>query len=582
MKLLKVSALCAAAVIALAGCNKNEVVNNLIPSDMETAYAKVKISMAGATGTRAVTGEDYDPGETEERVVNNLTILLFDDSEHVVGVGSTSKFATAEDQGEDFNKRTIEGTIAVTLDPGSAKPSKLLAFVNSDETAFETLDEAVAALTSVTNTDGKKFVMTNSLGNDYKIATDVVFEENFASTEAGLEENNKKAINIFVERLAAKITVNNQSTNNTSSVRFFDIDEKEYKIVFEPYKWAATGTTREMYAFKHGDTQFPVWAPVNEHRTNWAYGVNYDLFYNDYVRNNKNLRYLTANQIISDNGVGLDPNSSNHFYVNEHTFGKNAMDNGAYAPKITGTNAIIVGQYKVIGESEDADVEKFKTEDGAGESAYDFYVALRGSQYTIYNKADLITYLVGNIKVASDAGGANKIERKDLEKYFDLAEEKINDKYVLDLKEEKEVYYSTDGETWSKVEDAATTFGSSNSKHYKFGWAYFLAPIEHYYVEDEDVDDSTLGAYGVVRNHSYELTIKSITGLGAPLDEGKIGEDPKGSDPKDPDDPDPDPEDPKDPGDDPIIPDPDDVKTAYIDATLNILWWHIISQDVNL
>lgn len=580
MKLLKVSALCAAAVIALAGCNKNEVVNNLIPSDMETAYAKVKISMAGATGTRSTEDEGYDKGSASEAEVQTLTVLLFDESGAVVGVGSTDEFTGSEEQ-TDYTKYTT-GTITVTLDPGSAKPVKLLALVNSDETAFESLDEAVAALTSVTNTDGKKFVMTNSLGNDYKIATDVDFEKNFASTEAGVED--KESIEIFVERLAAKITVDDKSTEKTSSVKFFDIDGKEYKIVFTPHRWAATGTAREMYAFKKG-TSFPDWAEYSEYRTNWAEGAYYELPYEKYVGNNTNLRYLTANQVISDaSTLSSELDGKTPFYVNEHTFGEDAMDNGAYAPKITGTNAIIVGKYEVL-DSEDKHATKFDVkakELDVETTVSDFYVALRGSQYTIYNKADLITYLVGNVKVASDAAGANEIAREDLEEYFDLAAKKLNGKYVLDLK--KDVYYSTDGETWNQVENAATTFGSSNSKHYKFGWAYFLAPIEHHYVAG--VDDSTLGAYGVVRNHSYVLTINSITGLGAPLDEGKIGEDPRNTKPDPEDDPDypkdPDDPDPEDPGDDPIIPDPDDVKTAYIDATLNILWWHIISQDVDL
>ena len=77
-----------------------------------------------------------------------------------------------------------------------------------------------------------------------------------------------------------------------------------------------------------------------------------------------------------------------------------------------------------------------------------------------------------------------------------------------------------------------------------------------------------VGEYGIVRNHSYVMTINSINGLGAPLDESKIGPDPENPTDDDPEEP--------------IVPDPDDLKDAYIHAALKVLSWHVVSQGVDL
>lgn len=79
---------------------------------------------------------------------------------------------------------------------------------------------------------------------------------------------------------------------------------------------------------------------------------------------------------------------------------------------------------------------------------------------------------------------------------------------------------------------------------WKDGKTYFYVPVEH------------IGAdiFGVVRNHWYQLSINSITGLGTPV-----------ADPAEP-----------------IDPEQIEDETYYVAAQVQILKWHVVTQNVDL
>lgn len=94
---------------------------------------------------------------------------------------------------------------------------------------------------------------------------------------------------------------------------------------------------------------------------------------------------------------------------------------------------------------------------------------------------------------------------------------------------------------------------------FQAGKAYFNVPLKHIWSNLNstsntfDSDNVILGDYGVVRNHVYDLKIKSISGLGTGI--GDINQ--------------------------PIVP-PTEVDKYYISAKLNILKWRLVSQSVDL
>ena len=593
-KLLSFAA-AAATLLAFAACNKVDVQSPDV-TNMETAYAKVKISM-GNVGTRSFgSGEEathnFDQGTQDEARINNLTVLLYDANQVLVGVGSSNGFTTPDedrDAGTSVSDAYKATVIPVKITPGSAEPVKLLALVNTDA-SFENLTAAAANKTASFG-ESKNFVMTNAgyySGNEWTTAVDCTNAVYDTNSEAEAAE----AIEIYVERKAAKVTVKeNPGMSTTSNAKIIGVDGTEYQIEFLPYRWAATGTARESYTLKQAfDTKLNTWAnDATRKRSYWAQGVLFDEPYAKYTQSPRLLKYLTANQIVSNKGVGLafgnDP-----FYVHEHTLSNDVVGNEKFNAVMAATNAIVVGQYKVIEKEGHKEAEKFQvkiqeTQEGGAQqevTAYDFYLAMTATDYIIYSEADLVKRLfefsdVEVSTVQNDEEKANLITIDEAPEYFTVQKSSSNsNQYRLKLKEGKTLYIGGDLLDNDTIETQLT--GASNAKHYLNGWAYFFAPIMHNN-GCGDENDPAEGLYGIVRNHSYQLTVMEITGLGAPLDEGQIGEDPKGTNPKDPDDPDPDPE---DPGDNPIEPDPDETRDAYINAALKVLSWHVVDQEVHL
>lgn len=99
-------------------------------------------------------------------------------------------------------------------------------------------------------------------------------------------------------------------------------------------------------------------------------------------------------------------------------------------------------------------------------------------------------------------------------------------------------------------------------ERFESGKAYFNVPLKHIWGSNMaggensnkfEGDKVRLGDYGVVRNHTYNLTINSISGLGTGI--GDIEQ--------------------------PIVP-PTETEQYYINAHLNILKWRVVDQTVDL
>ncbi|MDE5869686.1 MAG: Mfa1 fimbrilin C-terminal domain-containing protein, partial [Muribaculaceae bacterium] len=94
---------------------------------------------------------------------------------------------------------------------------------------------------------------------------------------------------------------------------------------------------------------------------------------------------------------------------------------------------------------------------------------------------------------------------------------------------------------------------------FQSGKAYFNVPLKHIWgnlsssSNKYEPDNVHIGDYGVVRNHIYDLTINSISGLGTGI--GDI--------------------------DQPIVP-PTENEQYYVNTRLNILKWRVVNQNVDL
>lgn len=343
-----------------------------------------------------------------------------------------------------------------------------------------------------------------------------------------------------------------------------DVEGSEVTIKFEAKKWAVTALANEMFTLKKKfDYSLAGWANSATHsRSYWAEGVNYETEYIDYITSSTNpLTYLSLSQIVSSNGGVGNALGAGVEYVPEHTIGDKAKNGDTFDGTLTSTSLVVVGKYVVEGQSAD----KYKaSEDG---DDYHFYLSLTGTEdnkdvYTIYSQTDMIKKLIERSGLTLSTSNTEKKELVDseLSKYFEVVTNKTDNSVELKYTGEG-IYYQKDENSWEAMTKGEVENASAKAKMYNNGWAYFWGPIKH-----NTDEEGKVGYYGVVRNHSYQITINSFTGLGAPMDENVGGGDPEEDDPT---------------PDNPIIPDPEDIKDAYINATINVLSWHNIQYGVN-
>lgn len=111
--------------------------------------------------------------------------------------------------------------------------------------------------------------------------------------------------------------------------------------------------------------------------------------------------------------------------------------------------------------------------------------------------------------------------------------------------------YVKDGETYKTVskDDVNAALAKEEAQvRSTDGDTYYYTPIKHLGSEGK------LGEYGIVRNHSYQVTIQNIQGYGTPVyDPDKVI--------------------------DPMIPSDDN---TYLAARINVLSWRVVSSNVNL
>ena len=153
----------AALSLSFAACSQDDLTSNadVITPEMETSYAKVKISMGSIFGTRAFNKESFDRGTEKEAAVKSLMLVLYDDEDKVVGTGTAGEFKMSEEDNrtegtaESVSDAYQSTIVKFKLNVGDNKPTKLLAYVNTTSTDERTAAEAIGNVN-----DG--FVMTNS------------------------------------------------------------------------------------------------------------------------------------------------------------------------------------------------------------------------------------------------------------------------------------------------------------------------------------------------------------------------------------------------------------------------------------
>ena len=535
----------ACACAMLAGCSNDDVAvdngNNVLTNGGE-AYVKVRIAMADGAYSRAATEGGYDYGTDEDHVIKSLYFGFYnaDGSWAAAGKNNYEDLSTTGKKDSpvgNIDATLDEAVIALELNENDPFPTQMVAYVNisSEDFASKIQGKSLTDAKSQTfegNVDDETngFIMTNSTYLDAsgkeKIAADVTDANFFEDPEVAKVA---EPVVIYVERLAAKVTVKSE----VQSVD--DIDAGEYTLKFEPQGYVVSGTNTKEYFLKNIEESWNSWDWFNEaddYRCFWAKDPNYESM------GTVGLSYASYEEADKHD---LDVAQ----YCMENTLTAELAESDGYKAY---THLLMVGQYVVMKGEEKVDLS----------TASDGYLYRFGG--TIYLaddiRARLLDQAADNQLAFSDQQGTQVGEAN-----YSIVRIGKTNTITLKLNKPTEgtTYYTRTGSEGSYSYTEITDYDAYNKglaeyleknigkpEAFNDGKAYFVVPIEHFGTEGET------GAIGVVRNHSYVLTIKKVTGMG----EGIF-------DPTEPIEPNP------------------QTKKYYVAATLNILSWKTVSQNVN-
>ena len=556
----------ACACILAAGCSNDDVAvdngQSNIVQEGGNAYVNVRIAMAGGPSSRATEGE-YEYGEDAEQAIKSIFFVFYDDNGKWMANGEQVGETATTDGTEENVEAIANAVVALTLPEDSPYPTQVVAYVNIPNAATlfggkdlgdvntnsgstgESKDGTGARATVLTGEGAtvasteNGFMMTNSTylneDNEEQIATPVSRDNFFDTKEAAKEAN---PVDIYVERLAAKVSISNNATvQDITTVG-------GYKLHFNAEGFALSGTNTKEYYLKNIQTAWSAWTwnwnKADDYRCFWAKDPNYD----------ENEAANDLNHVSYDAAASMESPQ----YCMENTMVGTV--GGGYN---TTTYLLLVGYYSVVDENDDPVVLTANGNDG------NLYMY----NGTAYLSTELVERLLDEIQqkdptllayianTGTDAADHPYVQAgADAYELVTTAENEVTT-VKLQLKNEADTYYTTtnpsDADSYTLISDENyETFNNKLAEAvagtidgYKGGKAYFAMPIEHFGGQEGDAT----GTYGIVRNHSYQLTITLVSGLGEGVFQPEK----------------------------PIIPS-DEQKTYYMAAKLNVLSWKTVGN----
>ena len=596
---------------ALVGCSKDDDGTAKVTPDMTTAYANISIVMPNHAGTRALTtpdnGEQTTPGYSDEsgkfeygtaaeNKIGDILLVFYDAQGNVVGSSSPETLGDKTHPGESV-ATMYSNTIAINLKEGANMPASVMAYVNPANTSSQNDRlERVKGLTRTQYRNDNGFLMNNSGyydANTYKLACDINSNFIFASKPEA-EAAKDKTITIYVERVAAKVKL----ALNTANIKNFDVVDKDgeatYSLKFVPNGWALTAIANKTMLLKNLNPTTTDLSEAFEGKShNWVLGENRTYWARSYGYGKENIpgdagaknfpvvgtdngsNYLLS-YITYENDVYKTINNQfgdDAIYTFENTYRKERITDPIYKNPYAGvTSAVIKGEYEVIGDNDGKFNDGFYIRSYSKVTTDDKGNEITISVNAIYTADELITAMLAGqpiIRTSADgtAGIENMIEIVHNNTIPDFSGKSIDNpanRVTIQVKAGSSIYVNDNG-TWKPIAETEQTIDGINKELQNFAGqamayttrkAFFYVPIKHNNADNNTelfMDDPATGDYGIVRNHSYQITIKEIKGLAIGVR-----------------------------GNEKLLPEPRSSQSYYINASMNVLAWHIMSQSVDL
>lgn len=584
------SVLASALMLTVASCSSEDVAGvDAQNGKGTTSFLAVNIENVGsAPASRGYEqgGGTYEDGTPDESKINKVRFYFFNGdgtpyllaNEGANGQQSVNYLdKEVEQDGNDHDHTAEIKTKAVLVLNGQTKavPASVIAVINPEVLDNTTLKTGTMTLSELrTSAIGSKFydntngfVMSNSV---YESAGQDVCSTPVANNVyATPDEAKQKPVDIYVERVNAKVNAKIDATykregetewawtTNADGKCQIKVGDIEVTTYAENTNAIPTTNTYPVYAVVQGwqladangkaevckqintswyagELGISPWTTSDYHRCFWSKSVPFTSGAQGGANHPVNPKFEDINQSLSGDfsttPVYTLPNTPAEVIANPTTSANNL------------TKLIVAAKlvYKDGDTYKPAQVCQYRGLTLLGEEAVKKHIAGGFAQY--FKKTTTATGDVYKSIEASDiafktVSGSSEV--KDYEVVATLAST-VGELYVKN----GETTYNT---VTKEAVNAALAKESAQVRSTD-GDTYYYTPIKHLGGEGK------LGEYGIVRNHSYQVTIQNIKGFGTPVyDPDKVI--------------------------DPMIPSD---KNTYLAASIKVLSWRVVSSKVDL
>ncbi len=536
----------ALAALGFAACaEKDEMGNQPIQNgEMEKSYISITLASNDATRAEDELGKNFEDGIAAESEVETAYVFFFRDG--VAFPVSYSNNTTTEgpangknylsltldmnDEADDTNNVSdYSDEILVIENYRGEYPNQIVAVLNWEPIANSyNIADLEDELLNIQNANGK-FVMCNSVYADESTPKKTIIATPITEENIGTENdlNTLKAVQIYVERLAAKVVFTTANANGVFETGEKVVDRRD-----------ATDVEIDVYAkilgYELFDAYYDSWLvkQINPNWLNsdlgftWNDSPNYRSYWADSYTNRANLDFPTTNSFKWNTNPGEQ-------YCGENT---NVIANDR-------TKVVVKAQLVKADGTTPVEVVNWLGKTYVGEEYLKIVVAntLKEQYFSSTDEKSYVGIMPEDLKCVTRNSNSEKAYYVD----FQLATNASNfGVYKTWYKK------SADGKYTLVADMNAELMNVHPALVYKNGQTYYYTDIRHL------ANDTTkTGAYGVVRNHVYKVNINKVSGFGTPI---------------------------YDPSQDFVeVETPEEIYT-YVSAQINILSWRIVDRNYEL
>lgn len=497
------------AFAALCACNKEAQPgeSQVLEND---AYVSVSIVASGDVASRAgTTGTDgtyYDPGSSEEKTVTSALFLFYkNDGAFDQSATPTLKY---NDVDSDNPYREVVTEATIVLKAQTVAPASLLVVLNppaglASIASTLTLDQMKAQVADYAATAPASFIMTNSNFDKVDNKCEVSCAGKIYDSASEALAN---PVTVYVERVVAKVSVTDDSWKFKNSA---GTEVATVQLVLD------SDADVNGNGMLDDENTLNVKPSIKGYKVTNIANESY-LFKNvtglsssdTWMWDDINKRSYWAVSSAMDHATDftrfsfdeIETSGSMTFYCNENTDATTNSQLIVAVEFVNGADAPIGSFYKYQGD--------FYTEDGIKAIALKM---LSGCKHGGIN------YVGSDLVIVA---GAEPWLAK------------------IDLTDAAKAYTDVTGGTPLDILATMTEVWAWTNGH-----AYYFTTVDHFN-----------GKIGMVRNHSYQITVQSIKGFGTPVFDDTLEIDPKI---------------------------PSDEEYQNLAAEINILQWKIVTQNVN-